>query len=112
MSEESKPEILDVMVSFITELDKTGAIDMGDLIDQLPVEEDLIIVIRPVKKNHNVSDVLDAMLRADKVFITAINSRQQLSYLRRQVEDESELKVKTQEARFEGERGYLISFIE
>ena len=106
----SKNKILNAIVELIEELDKAEIIDAVDVVDRLQIEKNVIVVLRPGKKKHSVANVLDAMLEADKVFLTDITSRQQLSYLKRRVEDESGLKVKVQEAVFDKERGYLFSF--
>ena len=106
----SKNKLLNAIVELIEELDKAEIIDAVDVVDRLQIEKNVIVVLRPEKRNHNVATVVDAMLEADKVFLTDINSRQQLSYLKRRVEDESGLRVKVQEAVFDKERGYLFSF--
>lgn len=102
--------VIDALVEFIMRLDEDGIIEVEELIDRIPVQESVVMVLRPKKRNYSAEEIVAALMRVDKVFLPEIDSRQKIWYLKERVEEISGMKASYREAWFGNEKGYVIYF--
>lgn len=102
-------EVLDALRNLIWTLDRTGVIDMVDLVEELGVREMDVVVIT-ARKDVNYEKVASYMDNFGQVFLEA--SRQKISYAIQRLEEITGNKIEKIPAKWGNKNGYILSYVE